>query len=473
VLNFTKYFEDGEVPMATPVLMPKQGQSVESCIITRWLKKVGDPVAEGEALCEVETDKALLEVSSPASGTVLALFFQEGDEVPVLATIAAVGQPGEELGGVEPSGATLAPAPDGAKMEKGVEAGSPVSAVGTSPAVPPPVLATDEVQAISPRARNLARQKGVETRGLQGSGPGGRLIERDIQAALAEMPRMTPLAKTMVAQGGYQAPNRGSGVGGRVMARDLTATATEPEARGPISPEVSLAEEEVEIIPLKGTRKVIATRMLESLQTTAQLTLNASADARALLTYRQRLKGSAEALGLQKVTINDLILFAVSRVLLQHLELNTLFAENTISRYKNVHLGFAVDAPRGLIVPVIRQAQTLSLKQISETSKRLAMACIEGTISPDDLKGGTFTVSNLGNFGIESFTPLLNPPQVAILGVGNINLKPVEVEGEVQFIPHLGLSLTINHQVVDGAPGARFLQTLSQGLAQIELLLAV
>jgi pyruvate dehydrogenase E2 component (dihydrolipoamide acetyltransferase) len=250
-------------------------------------------------------------------------------------------------------------------------------------------------------------------------------------------------------------------------------TATEPEAGGPLSPEIPLAEEEVEVFPLKGTRKVIATRMLESLQTTAQLTLNASADARALLAYRQRLKGSAEGLGLQKVTINDLILFAVSRVLLQHLDLNTLFAENTISRYKNVHLGFAVDTPRGLLVPVIRQAQALSLKQISETSKRLATACLEGAISPDDLKGGTFTVSNMGNFGIESFTPLLNPPQVAILGVGNINLKPVEVEGEVQFIPHLGLSLTINHQVVDGAPGARFLQTLSLGLAQIELLLAV
>jgi pyruvate dehydrogenase E2 component (dihydrolipoamide acetyltransferase) len=451
--------------------MPKQGQSVESCIITRWLKTVGDSVAEGEALCEVETDKALLEVDSPTSGTVLALFFQEGDEVPVLATIAAVGQPGEDLEELAPAGATSAPVPDGAKLEKEVEMASPVSSVETSPA--PPVLATDEVQAISPRARNLARQKEVETRGLQGTGPGGRLIERDILAALAEMPRMTPLAKTMVAQGGYQAPNRGSGVGGRVMARDLTATAAEPEAGGPLSPQVSLAEEEIEVIPLKGTRKVIATRMLESLQTTAQLTMNASADARALLAYRQRLKGSAEALGLQKVTINDLILFAVSRILLQHLDLNTLFAENTISRYKNVHLGFAVDTPRGLLVPVIRQAQTLSLKQISETSKRLATACLEGTIASADLKGGTFTVSNLGNFGIESFTPVLNPPQVAILGVGNINLKPVELEGEVQFIPHLGLSLTINHQVVDGAPGARFLQTLSQGLAQIELLLAV
>jgi pyruvate dehydrogenase E2 component (dihydrolipoamide acetyltransferase) len=452
--------------------MPKQGQSVESCLITRWLRAVGDQVAEGDVLCEVETDKALLEVESPAAGTLLARFFGEGDEVPVLTTIAAIGQPGEAVDGLQPAGATAAPLPsaaDGAKAAAVAETAPP--AVGVTAAVSPSPAGA--VGAISPRARNLARQKGVEVSGLQGTGPAGRIIERDIQAALAEAPRMTPLAKTMVAQGGYQAPTRGSGVAGRVMARDLTSVGVESEAGAPAPAAGPAVEEEVTVIPLKGTRKVIAARMLESLQTTAQLTLNASADARALLAYRQRLKGSDEALGLQKVTINDLILLAVSRTLPQYPELNALFMDNSIYRHQNVHLGVAVDTPRGLVVPVIRQAQTLSLKQISEASKRLATACLEGTISPDEIKGGTFSVTNLGSLGIESFTPVLNPPQVAILGVGNINLKPVEVEGEVQFIPHLGLSLTINHQVVDGAPAARFLQSLSQGLAQIDLLLAV
>lgn len=192
-----------------------------------------------------------------------------------------------------------------------------------------------------------------------------------------------------------------------------------------------------------------------------------------MLAYRKRLKDSPEALGLARVTINDLVLFAVARTLPQFPGLNATFSEETISQYKNVHLGFAVDTPRGLLVPVIRRANLLSLKQLAQETKRLTAACLDSTISADEMSGGTFTVTNLGSFGIESFTPVLNPPQVAILGVGNVNLKPVEVEGEVQFIPHLGLSLTINHQVVDGAPAARFVQTFAQNVAAFELLLAL
>jgi pyruvate dehydrogenase E2 component (dihydrolipoamide acetyltransferase) len=279
------------------------------------------------------------------------------------------------------------------------------------------------------------------------------------------MPKMTPLAKSMVATGEFAAPAAGSGVSGRIMSKDLvTETAAVP---------TTAMADDVEVIQVKGVRKVIAQRMWESLQSTAQLTLNASADARALLAYRKRLKNSDEALGLQKVTINDLILFAVSRTLPLYPEVNALFTEDTISQYKNVHLAVAVDTPRGLVVPVIRNVQALSLKQMAEQAKRLAAGAMDGSVSPDELTGGTFTVTNLGSLGIESFTPILNPPQVGILGVGNINLKPVDVGGEVEFIPHIGLSLTINHQVVDGAPAARFLQTLSQRLAELELLLAV
>ena len=209
------------------------------------------------------------------------------------------------------------------------------------------------------------------------------------------------------------------------------------------------------------------------MQSTAQLTLNASADARALLAYRQDLKISAESLELREITVNDLILFAVSRTLTEFPPLNALFTGDAISQYRDVHLGFAVDTPRGLIVPVVRNANALTLKGISQETKRLATVCLEGNVSPDELTGGTFTVTNLGGLGIESFTPILNPPQAGILGVGNVNLKPVEIEGDVQFIPHIGLSLTINHQAVDGAPAARFLQTLSQRLAHFNLLLAL
>lgn len=455
--------------MATAVSMPKQGQSVESCLIASWKKQPGDQVAAGDILCEVETDKALLEVESPASGVVLALFFQEGAEVPVLTTIAAIGEPGEDVSDLGPAG-TVAEEMSDAQQES-----QPVTSQAGAQETTQAVVSQFNREpagsiSISPRARNLAAKRSLDFTGLQGSGPGGRIIERDIQAALVKTPTMTPLAKTMVTQGGYEAPVRGSGAGGRIMARDLSAMPATPARVESVAAQDG---DEVKAIPVKGMRKVIAERMLTSLQTTAQLTLNTTADARALKAYRNRLKQSQAGLGLQSVTINDLVLLAVSKTLLQYPELNARFTDETIYQYQDVHLGVAVDTPRGLMVPVIRRANTLSLRQLSHEAKRLATACLDRTITPDELTGSTFTVTNLGSFGIETFTPVLNTPEVAVLGVGNINLKPVEVGGEVAFMPHIGLSLTINHQVIDGAPGARFLQTLAQGLAELELLLAL
>lgn len=444
--------------MATAVIIPKLGNTVETCILVEWKKATGEAVQEGEPICDVETDKAVMEVVSPASGTLLAQFFQPGDDVPVLTTIGAIGQLGEDVNALRPASATaVAPAPVAA----------PTPAVAT--AAPPQPAAP--VGAISPRAKRLAEREQVDTSGLVGSGPHGRIIERDVLAALAAQPKLSPVARAKVAEGGFAVPAQGSGPGGRVMARDLQPVAA---AQPPAAAEAKVApEDEVEVIPVKGVRKVIAERMLASLQTTAQLTLNASADARSLLEYRQRLKASGEELGLRGVTLNDLLLFAVSRTLPHHPDLNALFDGNSISRYRNVHLAVAVDTPRGLVVPVIRNAHRLSLKEVSQQAKQLAEAAISGRIAPDLLTGGTFTVTNLGALGVESFTPVLNPPQVAILGVGNINLKPVDINGEVQFIPHLGLSLTINHQVVDGAPAARFLQALARALADFALILAL
>jgi len=448
--------------MATVVTMPRLGNTVESSIIVRWIKQKGETVAEGEALCEVETDKATLEVPSPVSGTLLEMFFAEGDDVPVMTAIAAIGAPGENIESLRPGGAEAA-APAAAPAEPSASR-QPAAEQPAAPAVGAEV----PVVGVSPRARSLAKQKGFDPVGLAGSGPGGRIIERDVLAALAARPRMTPLAQAMVSKGGFVAPPKGSGAGGRITSKDLSPAAAVPAA----VPQPGM-EDEVEIIPVRGVRKVIAERMLASLQTTAQLTLNTSADARALLAYRKRLKNSPETLGLQKVTINDLVHFAVSRTLPLFRDLNALFEGDQISLYHAVNLGFAVDTPRGLIVPVIRRADRLSLRQLAAEASRLAAACQGGKASPDDLIGGTFTVTNLGSLGIESFTPVLNPPQVAILGVSSINLKPVEVDGQVEFVPHLGLSLTINHQVVDGAPAARFLQALSQNLAQLDVLLAL
>jgi pyruvate dehydrogenase E2 component (dihydrolipoamide acetyltransferase) len=454
--------------------MPRQGNTVESCIIASWKKNAGDQITPGEILCEIETDKAMMEVESPASGTVLALFYEEGAEVPVLTNIAAIGQPGEDIEELRPQGATDSPAAVPLSSPTDDEPTSSQAAVSERVGEAGGLIEPNGGRlAISPRARYLAKQYDVDIAHFQGTGPDGRIIERDVRAVLDKQPLMSPLARSMVAHGGYAAPGQGSSVSGRIMADDLTAAAgpTAVPAAAP-KPEVS-ATAGVETVPVKGIRKVIARRMLESLQTTAQLTMNSSAEATALLAYRQRLKDSAEGLGLQNVTINDLILLAVSRILPQFPELNAHFQDDNIYRFGQVNLGFAVDTPRGLMVPVIREATALTLKQIAVESKRLATACQEGTISLDELNGGTFTVTNLGLFGIESFTPVLNPPEVGILGIGSLDLKAVEVDGDVQFVKHIGLSLTINHQVVDGAPAARFLQAVARGLADLELLLAL
>ncbi|MDL1900824.1 2-oxo acid dehydrogenase subunit E2 [Anaerolineae bacterium CFX9] len=450
--------------MATAVLMPRQGQTVESCIIASWKKNIGDTVSAGDVLCEVETDKALVEVESPADGILLAQFFAVGDDVPVMTTIAAIGEAGEDVSALAPGGSAA------------TQTAPPVSGDASSPqtetAPAPPAHDKGDTTALraSPRARQLAGQRGVDLAPITGTGPRGRIIERDVIAALSRQPRLTPLARAMVESGEFTPPDGGSGSGirGQITKRDLLPAA---ESAVPASLPPS---DEVTAIPLRGPRRVIAERMLNSLQTTAQLTLNAYADARALRAFRQRLKISDEALGLQKVTINDLVHYAVVRALQQHADLNATLESETIYQHRRVHLGFAVDTPRGLIVPVIRDAQTLSLKQLAERAAALAAAAQTGKIAPDDLSGGTFTVSNLGSFGIENFTPVLNPPQVAILGVGNISLKPVETaSGDVEFIPHLGLSLTVDHRAVDGAPGARFLQTLVRLIAQYDLLWAL
>ncbi len=440
--------------MAVAVVMPKQGQSVESCIIASWKKQPGDTVAEGETLCEVETDKALLEVESQAAGILLEHFFRIGDDVPVLTPIAAIGQPGDDIASLRPYGTQNHQNQPETKIADTQPVQSEIPVIHDAPI------------AISPRARNLAELKQIDVSIINGSGPEGRIIERDVLNAAATKPRITPLAQSMVKSGDFMLPEEGrSDVSGRITAKDLDPVDSKPQP--------SKTTDDITVIPLKGTRKIIASRMLASLQTTAQLTLNITADARALLAYRKRCKASPDSLGLQNVTINDFVMYAVSRTLPQFADLNALFVDETIYQHQRVHLGFAVDTPRGLVVPAIRNADTLSLKALSAEAGRLADACIEGRVQPDELNGGTFTVSNLGSFGIESFTPVLNPPQVAILGVGNINLKPVEVDGAVAFIPHIGLSLTINHQVVDGAPAARFLQALTHNLAEFELLLAL
>ena len=474
--------------------MPRQGQSVEACTIVRWLKQPGENVGSGEVLCEIETDKAAFEVESTASGTLLAQFVPEGEEVPVLTPIAAVGEPGEE---VPTPAAADTPAPAAAAGGSTPAAGAAGAGPGASPpAAPAPVTAPGAAvpgqagagapvaaastrrggPAISPRARRRAGELGVDYTAVSGSGPRGRIIERDVVAAAAVRPALTAAARAAVAAGA-EVPAVGSGIGGRVTLADLAAPAA------PAGVE-AVAPDQVESVPVTGVRRLISERMRQSLLDTAQLTMNASADAEALVAYRARLKSSAEHLQLRQVTINDLILFAVARTLPQFPELNAVVrsdgAGDRIERHRDVHLAFAVDTERGLVVPVINAAHQLSIAGLAARAHELAAATQAGSISPDLLQGGTFTVTNLGALGVESFTPILNLPQVAILGVGALALKPVAADltqpgppQEVGYRRHLGLSLTIDHRVVDGAPAARFLQALAAAIADIDLLAAL
>ncbi len=467
--------------MAEIVVLPQQGNSVEEVVLLDWSVAEGDSVTEGSVLCEVETDKATMEVESTAAGTILKLLAAAGDEVPVKSPLVVVGEAGEDIsnldlgdnGDTSDHEATAAGTAEGAQVSAAGDDAPPATgdaesapAIGTDAGSTSAATSTGAASGtigVSPRAKMRAAERQIDPRTVSGSGPGGRIIERDV---LSASPETTASAR------GATAGTPGTGVGGRVSAADLAAT---PETR-PSSPVVEHAAGATTVldeISVTGVRRVIADRMLASLQDTAQLTLHSSADARALKSLRARFKQSSEELGLGGVNLNDMLMFAVVRTLEEFPDLNAHFTGDTIRRFSGVDLGFAVDTPRGLLVPTIRNAHTLSLAQLSEQVKELAQRAIDGKATSADLAPATFTVTNLGAFGIERFTPVLNPPQVAILGVNSINLKPVEdAEGSVVHVPHMGLSLTINHQAVDGAPGARFLQTLGRRLAEFDLLLA-
>lgn len=440
--------------MATIVVMPQLGNSVESCIIVEWMIAEGDTVAVDQTLASIETDKSTMEVPSTAEGTVLKLLWEEGDEVPVKDPLIIVGEPGEDISDLVPGG-DAAPAEADAPAE---QAAAPEQAA--------PAFATERATgAVSPRARALAASNGVDASAIaEGSGPHGRVIERDVAAAIAAGPVLTSAARAA----GVSA-TEGTGIGGRVSVADAgRAPEAAPAAAAPAAaadfPGASTSA------PLKGVRKVVAKRMMESLTSTAQLTLNTTANAAGILAMRKKVKNADEALGLNKITLNDLVCFAVSRTLLKYPVFNAHLEDGVLTEFEQVHLGFACDTPRGLLVPVIRSAQALGLKAFSDEAKRLAGGAIDGSLSPDFLSGGTFTVSNIGSFGIETFTPVINLPQTAILGVGAITPRPiVAADGTIGVEQRLNLSLTIDHQVIDGADGARFLRDLVAAIENIDV----
>jgi len=435
--------------MAVAVEMPKLGNTVEECLIAKWVKREGQAVSAGETVVEIETDKTSFEVTAPVDGTVLATFFEQGALVPVFTTLFVIGNPGESGEAFRPQskGSTPATNGPGAQTPNAGDANpgnrSVVRAIGDA-SLP------HSAAPLSPRAQRFAEEHKFHPQAVSGSGPGGRVLEADLRALYHSSTKVSGAASRRMQSGG-EAPLEGSGIGGMILGADLgvdlASDRDAPEAR------------------ISGVREKIARRMRESLASTAQYTLHSSADAGGLLLLRARIKASSAG---PDININDLVTFCVVRALLEEPRLNVWFVDGRIQPGRGVHIGFACDTPRGLLVPVVRNAQALTAAELAIRTKDLSILAVQGKISADDLTGATFTVSNLGGLGIESFTPLLNPPQVAILGINAIQLKAVRKEGKVEFIDSIGLSLTLDHQIIDGAPGARFLKVVRDKIENVE-----
>lgn len=458
------------VKMATVVIMPKQGQSVESCILTEMKKKKGDAVAAGDILFSYETDKASFEEEAKISGTVLEIFFSDGDEIPVLTNVMVIGNPGEPTEmfrpGSEgrdqpadtPSGATL-PSPSSTPAAAVLRQPSDASAATFAPAANSQSTAVDAaISPVSPRAKVLAGKNAIQAETLAGTGPHGRVIERDVQAAIAAAPKTTPLAKAVIKETGGALPETGSGLAGAVKGADIGV-------KNPIYASDSVVK------PLTNMRKIIAKSMHASLQNSAQLTHHLGADARNIMALRKKAKKAMQDGYPADVTINDFVCFAVIKALKKFPQANAHFLGDSVRLFSKVHLGLAVDTERGLMVPTVRNADDLSVQGLSSQLKEVANACKKGSIAPDLLspEAASFTVSNLGNYGVEMFTPVINLPQVAILGVNTIVPRPKNFgDGVYGFAPYMGLSLTYDHRALDGGEATRFLKQIAVEIENLE-----
>ena len=441
--------------MATAVIMPRQGQSVESCII-EWKVSEGDKVEVGDILFGYETDKASFEEESQVSGTVLKLLVEDGDDVEVLKNVCVIGEEGEDISEFmtdeEPAETKETAEPAKVKEE---------AVISKEQTVEPQITTSSaaDIEKISPRAKGVAERQNLDLTKAQPTGPNGRIIERDVKVLADKGYKVTAAAA-----GEYQGGAQGSGIGGAVTTSDLSAA---PAAT------VAPIEAEYTDVKLSGVRKAIAKAMHASLSDMAQLTHHSSFDATSILAFRAKVKSSMETLGLPNITLNDIVLFAAVKTLKKHPEANAHFLGDKMRLFNNVNLGMAVDTDRGLLVPTLFGADKMSLSELSANAKALAASAQSGSISPDFLSGGTFTVSNLGALGIEMFTPVINPPQTCILGVCNITYRQKKTADGFETYPAMGLSLTYDHRALDGAPASRFLKDLCDALENFDVLLAL
>ncbi len=410
--------------MANVVIMPKIGITVTECMLTAWHKDVGDSVNKGDILFSYETDKTSIDQESEFSGVLLDRFYEEGEVVECLADVCVIGEPGEKY-----ERKSAAPKKETSQAEASVEpAAAPAVVQETAPA---PANAGAPV---SPRARTFAKRLGVEDfSGIAPTGPEGRIVAADIEKTAANKPAVSPQAALPKTEG--------------AAATVFCTTYTEKKQ--------------------SNVRKVIARAMGSSLRDIPQLTLNASFDATSILELRKKFKAAVMTEEFKGITLNDMLVHAVSKVLPDFPALNAHLVQDTLRVFDHVNVGVAVDTDRGLLVPAVTMAETRSLLGISKELKVVVAAAKAGNINPDLLNCGTFTVTNLGSLGVESFTPIINPPQTGILGVDGIIYR---MKADQTVYPAMGLSLTFDHRAIDGAPAAKFLQTVCLYLENFELM---
>lgn len=399
--------------MAIPILMPKQGMTVESCFLSEWHVKKGNYIKVGMLLFSYETDKAVFDYVSEVEGVVIDILFQQGEIVNVLTPVCFIGEKGETVNFDE-------------QFEQKQIVQTEVKGTDEDPLI---LISNQEdsknayKRHISPRAKQKALKQNINIDELSGSGPNGRIIQQDVKASLT-----------------------------------LSTSSTDKTASDE-------KEQLFSVKPLSNMRKLIGKTMLHSLQSIAQLTHSLSYDITDIIAYRNFLKIRENEGLIPKITLNDILIFAVSRVLAKHSDLNAHFSNQELKVFKDMHIGVATDTKRGLMVPTIFRANTLSLSEISQQAKTLINDCISGSINPDLLSGASFTISNLGSLDIEHFTPIINPPQTGILGINTLRTQvKKDALGRYVFYEAMGLSLTYDHQVVDGAGASRFLKDLKDYL---------
>lgn len=415
--------------MAEKVLMLALSPTMESGVISKWIKHEGDTIAEGDVLCEVETDKAVMDYESAYKGTLLKIVLKDGDHAAVGELMAVVGKPGEDIASVLAGNGTVDKKPDqattkqpDAPVEKPTEGATSTADAGAQVAEQNAGQDSSSVGHIksSPLARKLAEVKGIPLGNIIGSGPAGRVVKRDVEAAAATV---------------------GSGV------------KTVPPAKTVVLQPTGLDES----IPVSGKRKIIAARLAESMYTAPHYYLKLSVRMDALLAARKQLASGGE-----KLSLNAFLMKFIGRALQKHPEINATWQGDTILRHGSVDIGLAVAQPDGLITPVVRDCSGKGIKQIDSELAVLVDKALKGGLKPEDYSGATFTISNLGSFGIEEFTAIINPPGSAILAVGKImKQQVVEDDDTVHIVSLMKLTLSCDHRVIDGAVGARFLKDLA------------